>query len=155
MKKWELARRTFLRGAGVTMALPVLEQMLPSIAHAQTPPPRRLVAFYVPDGIVMNKWTPATTGSGYALTPILSPLGATSAGASLQNDFLVLTGLANRPAQPDGPGDHASGTGAFLTAAHPFKTEGTNIQNGVSMDQVAASKLKQYTQYPSLELGID
>ena len=66
MKKWELSRRTFLRGAGVTMALPVFEQMLPSMGRALAqgiPPARRIMAFYVPCGIVMNKWTPATTGT--------------------------------------------------------------------------------------------
>lgn len=152
MKKWELSRRTLLRGAGALMALPVLEQMMPSIARAQTmgvPAPRRLVAFYVPCGIHMQKWTPAATGSSYALTPTLQPL------ANHKSKFLVLSGLANNPAKPDGPGDHASGTGAFITAAHPFKTEGADIKNGISLDQVAANHLKQFTRLPSLELGTD
>jgi hypothetical protein len=152
MKKWELSRRTLLRGAGALMALPMLEQMMPGVARAQAggaPPPRRLVAFYVPCGIHMQSWTPAATGASYALTPTLQPL------AAFKSKMLVLSGLANFPAKPDGPGDHASGTGAFITAAHPFKTEGTDIKNGISMDQVAANHLKQYTRFPSLELGTD
>ena len=86
MKKWEISRRTLLRGVGAAMALPMLEQMLPSVARAQAagaPPPRRLVAFYVPCGIHMAAWTPAATGANYTLTPILQPL------APVKNDLLV------------------------------------------------------------------
>lgn len=150
--KWRLSRRMMLRGAGALMALPMLEQMLPSVAHAQAdgaPKPRRLVAFYVPCGIHMQKFTPTATGPGYALSPTLQPL------APYKSKFLVLSGLANHPAKPDGPGDHASGTGAFITAAHPFKTEGSDIRNGISLDQVAANHLKPYTRFASLELGTD
>jgi len=68
---------------------------------------------------------------------------------------MVVSGLANALAKPDGPGDHASGTGAFLTCAHPFKTEGANIQNGISMDQVAANKIGELTRIPSLQLGLE
>jgi hypothetical protein len=95
----------------------------------------------------MQKFTPPNVGTGYTLTSILQPL------APYQNDFLVLSGLANRPAQPDGPGDHASGTAAFLTAAHPYKTEGTDIRNGISIDQVIANQIGRYTRFPSLQLG--
>lgn len=147
-----LSRRMLLRGAGTLMALPFLEAMFPARALGQVAPkPRRLVAFYVPDGMVMNQWTPAATGAGWAPTSILQPL----IDAGLKNDVLVLTGLANRPAQPDGPGDHASGTGAFITARHPFKTAAANIQNGISLDQVMANAVRQYTRFGSLELGID
>jgi hypothetical protein len=155
MKKWELSRRTMLRGFGTLLALPVLDAMMPSIARAQAAgtAPKRLVAFYAACGIRMQAWTPAATGVNWALTPILNPLGAFNGLPSVKDDVLILTGLANRPAQPDGPGDHASGTGAFLTAAHPFKTNASNIRNGISMDQVAAGALKQFTRFPSLELG--
>ena len=152
MKRWELSRRTLLRGAGTLMALPVLEQMLPSVARAQAggaPAPRRLLGFYVPCGIHMQQWTPTTYGAGFELTPTLASL------ADVKSHLNVLTGLANMPARPDGAGDHASGTGAFFTAAHPFKTEGADIQNGISTDQMAAAHLKQYTRFPSLEVGTD
>ena len=113
------------------------------------------MAFYVPCGIRMNRWTPAATGANYALSSILQPLGAYNGLPSIQADTLVLTGLANRPARPDGPGDHASGTGAFITNAHPFKTNGANISNGISFDQVLANAWRGQTRFSSLELGID
>lgn len=150
-----LSRRTLLRGLGTALALPTLEAMLPASARAQTMRPKRFVAFYVPCGIRMNRWTPAATGASYQLSSILQPLGAYNGAASIQQDVLVLSGLANRPARPDGPGDHASGTGAFLTCAHPFKTSGADIRNGISFDQVLANAWRGQTRFASLELGID
>jgi hypothetical protein len=97
----------------------------------------------------MPAWTPAIEGAGFELTPILSPL------AAVKEKLLVLSGLANAPAKPDGAGDHASGTGAFLTARHPFKTEGANIANGISLDQQAALTLGPLVRIPSMQLGID
>lgn len=155
MSRFHLSRRTLLRGLGTALALPSLEAMLPGVARAQTVIPRRFVAFYVPCGIRMNRWTPAATGANYALSSILQPLGAWNGLPSIQDDTLVLSGLANRPARPDGPGDHASGTGAFLTVAHPFKTNGANIRNGISFDQVLANAWRGLSRYASLELGID
>ena len=149
-KSWEISRRTFLRGIGASIALPALDVMAPSMARAQSmgmSDPTRLLAFYVPNGIVMNQWTPTDAGSNYVLPPILQPL------SNVKDDLLVLTGIANEPARPDGPGDHASGTGSFLTAAHPFKTEGRDIENGISMDQVAANAIGAQTTFPSLQLG--
>jgi hypothetical protein len=152
MNRWAISRRTFLRGAGAALALPALEAMAPSLARAQEmgePPPRRILAYYVPNGIHMRAWTPAQTGDQWELTPILAPL------AAVKSDLLVVSNVSNLPARPDGPGDHASGTGAFLTASHPFKTEGTNIQNGISMDQVAATAIGSRTLFPSLQLGAE
>jgi len=149
-------RRAFLGGAAVALALPYLESLAPGArwlgrVHAQgmAEAPKRFLAYYVPNGMVMNAWTPSAEGAGYALSPILTPL------AALQDQFLVLSGLANAPARPDGPGDHASGTGAFLTCAHPFKTEGAGISNGISADQVIANAIGGETLFPSLQLGID
>lgn len=147
MKKWELPRRTFLRGAGTLLALPALEAMWPSMARAQGTRPARLLYFYVPCGIHMQTFTPTATGENYTLPATLASL------ANVKTDVNVLTGLVNNPARPDGAGDHASGTGAFLTCAHPFKTSGANIRNGVSVDQVAATALKGKTRFASLELG--
>jgi hypothetical protein len=141
----KLTRRTFLAGAGATIALPFLE----SAAWAQEAPGKRLLFYYVPNGIHMPAWTPAAAGPGYELTPILQSL------APLKDKLLVLSGLANSPARPDGPGDHAAGTGSFLTCAHVFKTEGANIQNGISVDQVAAASLGGQTAFPSVQLGVD
>lgn len=155
MSRLHLSRRTMLRGLGTLLALPTLEAMLPGTALAQSTRPKRFVAFYVPNGIRMNRWTPAQTGASFSLSSILQPLGAYNGQASIQSDALVLSGLANRPARPDGPGDHASGTGAFVTVSHPYKTNGANIRNGISFDQVLANAWRGRTRFSSLELGID
>ncbi len=153
---FSLSRRTLLRGAGASLALPWLEAMVPAFARAQNAtPPKRFLAFYVPCGIRMNRFTPAATGATWALPSILSGLGARGQDPSVQNDVNVITGLSNRPARPDGPGDHASGTGAFITARHPFKTESTNIRNGISLDQVLANAWRGQTRFASLETGTD
>ena len=148
------SRRAFLGGAGAVLALPWLESALPrtarsGTARAQNKPPMRFLGYYVPNGIRMSDWTPKAEGAGYPLSTILAPLGA------LQSQVTVLSGLANKPAKPDGPGDHASGTAAFLTNAHPFKTEGANIANGISLDQRLAEALGEDTALRSLQLGID
>lgn len=148
MKKWEISRRLLLRGAGAAVALPLLEQMMPSVARAQaaSPAPRRLVAFHVPYGMNMATWTPATTGSGYALTGALTPL------APVKSKVSVISGLANRAGYAVGtPGEHPCGMGAFLTASRP--TLGSTLGNGISVDQAAANHLKQFTRIPSLQLG--
>jgi len=144
-----LSRRSFLGGAGVMLSLPLLEAMLPSRAEAGgSMGAQRLLAWYVPNGIHMQAWTPSTTGPGFALTPILQPL------AALQSEILVVTGLDNAPAESEGPGDHASGTSGFLTCTHVTKSE-TTITNGTSMDQVYAQHIGGETVVPSLQLGID
>lgn len=149
----QLNRRTFLRGAGAAVALPFLEAMMPwrAVSAEEMDIPRRLLAYYVPCGIHMQYWTPTQTGRNWELTPTLRPL------MNVKDDVLILTGLENKPARPDGPGDHASGTGAFITAAHPKKTEGTDIQNGISVDQQAVKSLglKEKFRFPSIQLGMD
>ena len=138
-----------LGGAGALLGLPFFESLLGSEAQADDSAPTRLLAFYVPCGIHMKKFTPTKTGYFYDLPPILAPL------AGIRPKVSVISGLTNLPAKPDGAGDHASGTGAFLTVAHPKKTEGADIQNGISMDQVAAEALKAKTAISSMQLGID
>jgi hypothetical protein len=149
MVKPSLSRRHFLGGAAVTLALPFLPSIAPKGARAQSEAPKRMLAWYVPCGIHMADWTPAATGTDFAFPSILQPL------EPVKQDIIVVTGLFNRPARPDGPGDHASGTGAFITAAHPFKTAGEDIRNGISVDQVAANELGMATRFPSLQLGIN
>ena len=149
-RRWLPSRRLVLGGAGAALALPLLRSLLPKSARAGgLERPKRLLAYYVPCGIHMAGWTPTATGAGYAVPPILAPL----ADADLINDVLVLSGISNDPAQSDGPGDHASGTGSFLTAAHVRKTDGADIQNGISMDQVAANQLAGQTRFASVQLG--
>ncbi|KFE66822.1 DUF1552 domain-containing protein [Hyalangium minutum] len=147
-KSWELSRRTFLRGAGTLMALPVLEAMAPSLARAQTagqPSPRRMMAFFVPNGMYPAEWYPTTSGENYTLSPLLSPL------ESYKSDFLVLSGLANKPSHFSSVDvGHVASTSTFLTGTSVAELP---LRNGMSMDQVAAAQLKQYTRFPSLELG--
>jgi hypothetical protein len=152
MKIDRLSRRALLGGAAAAVALPVLRSLVPrsARAHAATGRPRRVMAFYVPDGIHMADWTPAQTGASYPMPPILASL------APLRDRLLVLSGLDNRPGRPDQIGDHASGTGAYLTCTHVRKSE-TEIVAGISMDQVAANHFAATspTRFPSLQLGTD
>jgi Protein of unknown function (DUF1552) len=156
----KLTRRALFGAAGVALSIPLLESLMPRrTAVAGVPAqPRRLIVWYVPNGIngsTANAFRPVAAGPDYALTPMLMPL------ASLRREVSVLTGLANRPAQAsymgsnDGAGDHARGTGSFLTNARIVKTEGAGVRNGVSFDQVAAAAIGGATRLPSLQLGID
>jgi hypothetical protein len=148
MKKFELSRRAFLGGAGVMVSLPFLEAMIPRAQALGSATAKRLLVFYVPNGIHMPAWTPSTTGPGFDLKPILQPL------EPFKEQLLVVSGLANVPGQPDGFGDHAAGGGAFLTCTQVNKSE-TEITNGTSMDQVLAEHVGDQTVIPSLQLGLE
>jgi hypothetical protein len=148
-----LSRRTFLRGAGALIGLPLLEAMTPALGWAQGAarvPPLRLGFVYVPNGMVMHNWTPAATGRDFEFTPILRPL------ERFRADTLVLSGLMchNANALGDGPGDHARASASFLTGAHP-RESGSDIHAGVSADQVAAAAIGERTRLRSLELGLE
>ena len=145
-----LHRRSFLKGMGAVVALPVLDAMTPALARAAQAPVR-LAFTYVPNGIVMNDWTPAAEGAAYEFTRILKPL------EPFRKDMLVLSGLAHRngAALGDGPGDHARAGASYLTGVHPRKTAGADIQNGISVDQIAAQHIGDQTRFASLELGCD
>ena len=157
--KKQLSRRTFLRGLGVTIALPWLESMGPltNWATAATKgmtgqvTPNRMAFLYVPNGKIMEEWTPQTVGAGFELTNILKPL------ENIKDKTLVLSGLTADKARAngDGGGDHARAMAAFLTGAQPRKTSGTDIHAGISVDQAAATQIGNQTRIPSLELGID
>lgn len=149
MNRWQLSRRTLLRGAGAALALPLLEQMLPARAWAAQPPPVRLLAFYVPNGMRMSAWTPSQTGSNYTMSKILQPL------QPLRNELLVLSGLANTPANPNGNGAHAYGTSGFLSCTSVKRTGDVDVRAGITVDQVAATHLKGTTPFSSWELGTD
>jgi hypothetical protein len=148
-----LPRRTFLKGMGAVIALPVLDAMTPAFAAPARlgKAPVRLAFNYVPNGIVMADWTPATDGTGYALPRILKPLEA------FRQDTLILSGLSHRNGQAlgDGPGDHARAAASYLTGVHPRKTAGADIQNGISVDQIAAQHVGAETRFRSIELGCD
>ncbi len=149
-----LPRRTFLRGLGACIALPLLECMVPSITRAVGPvggTPKRLVFVYLPNGMDMENWTPKATGSVFDLPATLEPLAAHRA------NFSVLSGLAHNNARGlgDGPGDHARANACFLTGVHPRKTAGSDIHIGISADQLAAQQVGKKTRIPSLELSCD
>lgn len=153
--KFQIGRRTFLRGLGTAVALPMLDSLLPVRAFgagaAAQKFPKRMAWVYVPNGANMADWTPAATGAGYELPLILQPL------AAHKNDFNVFTGLANRQGDElgDGGGAHARASASFLTGVHPRKTAGADIKAGVSCDQIAANQIGGETRLPSLELSCD
>ena len=150
--KRALARRTLLRGIGASVALPFLDAMSPAFgATVKKASPRRLSFVYVPNGIVMDDWTPKAFGPEYELTPILKPL------EPFRRELLVLSGLSHRNGEAlgDGPGDHARAGAVFLTGAHPRKTAGADISNGVSIDQVVAEQIGSASWLPSLQLGCE
>jgi hypothetical protein len=152
ISKISLPRRTFLRGVGTTLALPLLDSMVPALAApAASKPVLRLGFVYHATGMIMDRWTPAAEGTDFEFTPIMKPL------EPLREHLLVMTGLAqvNGRALGDGPGDHARGGAVFLTGVHPKKTEGAGIRCGISVDQIAARELGKQTQLASLEIGLE
>ncbi|MBI3461878.1 MAG: DUF1552 domain-containing protein [Planctomycetes bacterium] len=150
-----LDRRTFLKGLGTTMALPLLDAMLPSTVFAAgTPsgrPPVRMAFVFFPNGAIMPAWKPNGVGKDFEFSETLQLL------AKFRDDINVISGLAqdNGRAKGDGPGDHARSAASFLTGAHPVKTSGADIRVGISADQLAAEQIGQQTRLPSLELGIE
>ena len=153
--KKHLPRRTFLRGLGASVALPLLDSMVPALTAQELTsalPVKRLGIIYVPNGVFMDNWTPPERGSDFSLPSTMEPL------APFQDQMLVLTGLSNKmgDAWPgEGAGDHARAAGAYLTGVHPKKTEGADLQAGLSMDQIIARQLGQHTQLTSLELSLE
>jgi hypothetical protein len=115
------------------------------------PGPKRLAWIYVPNGVDMSSWKPATAGDAYQLTPTFGPV------AAFKDKFMIISGLAAKKANAngDGPGDHARAMCAYLTGVQPRKSEGANIHLGISADQAAADKIGYLTRFPSLELGIE
>ena len=158
--KRALPRRTFLRGAGVALGLPLLDSMVPALsALADTPAAvaSRLGFIYMPNGVAKNSsgidyWTPATEGRNFEMSQILAPL------EPFRDRLLVVSGLDQNQAEAgnDGAsGDHTRGTSSWLTGVYPKRTEGADVRNGISADQIAAPVLGKDTALPSLELAID
>lgn len=150
MKK-ALPRRTFLRGLGTTLALPLLDAMVPSMtAVAATPAApvrlRRLGFVYMPMGCDITRWTPPGKDRLDELSPILSSL------ASVKQHVTAISNLELRNAYP---GTHATSNAAFLSAAQAKLTESTDYYLGTTIDQIAAKQIGQETQLPSLEISMD
>jgi len=152
--KKSLHRRMFLRGLGTTLALPMLDAMMPALAAPAITNARaavRLVFVYVPNGIIMNRWTPEKNGKHWEFTSTMEALAP-------HREYLnVLSGLAQVQGRAlgDGAGDHARAGATWLTGVHPKKTEGADIRAGISADQIAAKELGNATQLGSLELGLE
>ena len=149
--KKAIPRRTFLRGVGATLALPLLDGMIPAFAgplDRAAKPATRLSYIYVPNGIMMDQWTPPGEGTSFELTPVLEPL------AAFRNQFLVLSGLDGGPPLDGQGGGHPRATAMWLTGVDPKRSD-YDVQTGISVDQVAAKELGKHTQLASLELGTE
>jgi hypothetical protein len=151
--KKAISRRTVLRGVGATVALPLLDAMVPALTASQnTPakPVRRLGVVYHPNGVVYENWLPKGVGQEFELSPVLSPF------EPFRDRLLVITGLADQQAEAlgDGGGDHSRASGSYLTGVHVKKSDSI-VYNGVSMDQIAAKAFERETQLSSLQLTVD
>jgi hypothetical protein len=148
-----LSRRTMLRGIGATIALPLLDAMVPAMTALQkTParPVRRLGVVYHPNGVIYENWLPKGVGRDFTLSPTLEPL------EPFKNQLVVVTGLSSHQAEAlgDGGGDHSRASGTYLTGVHVKKSDSV-VGNGMSMDQIAAKAFERDTQLSSLQLTAD
>jgi Protein of unknown function (DUF1552) len=143
-----LSRRAILRGAGAAIALPFLDAMVPAFA-GPAKPVRRLGVVYVPNGVIMDQWTPAGAGKDFAFTRILKPL------EPFRQNILIVSGLANEAASKAQGGGHAKASGSFLSSCPPKYTAGADVHAGITFDQVAAKKWASQTRVPSLQLGCE
>lgn len=146
-----LERRTFLRGLGTVVALPMLDAMLPRSLMAQGTTPKRYAVLFAPNGMDMKGFRPSGEGSNYTLSYSLKPLEA------LKSDILVISGLDNPSATwsaEDGTGDHARSAGTFLINVRVLKSEST-LRAAVSVDQIAAATWGSVTPLRSLEVGCE
>ncbi len=144
-----LPRRTFLRGIGTTLALPLLDAMIPAARAARLTaanPVKRLGYVFIPMGTDISRWTPKGGDKLGELSPILEPL------AGFRDHLSVISHLELQPAYP---GTHATSNSAFLSAAQAYRTESSDYRLGVTADQLAARHLGKETQLPSLELAMD
>lgn len=142
-------RRRFLRGVGVTLALPTLASLVPRrAAAAAVTAPVRMAFMSIPNGVQQDHWFPT---ADFQLNETMAPL------EKLKEHFQVISGLDHQHATAgrDGAGDHARASATFLTGARARKTAGSDIHVGISIDQVAAQKLGHQTRFPSLELSSD
>jgi len=159
-KAGAISRRTMLKGMGVTMALPMLDAMMPgasSRAMAQVgragaaAAPTRMAMIFAPNGVNYEAWLPTGSGSNYQLSQTLAPL------QGVRQHINIMTGMTldKARANGDGPGDHARSSASFLTGAQARKTAGNDIHIGTSVDQFAAQQIGEQTRLPSLQLGTE
>jgi hypothetical protein len=151
--KKAISRRTVLRGMGTAVALPLLDAMVPALtAQVNTPAKavRRLGVVYHPNGVIYENWLPKGVGRDFELSRTLVPL------TPFRDQLIVVTGLSSDQAEAlgDGGGDHSRASGSYLTGVHVRKSDSV-VENGVSMDQIAAKALARETQLSSLQLTAD
>jgi hypothetical protein len=151
IKKISLPRRTFLRGMGATVALPLLEAMVPALtatAQSAANPQTRFGAVFIPNGAITDQWIPADAGTGFTFSPTLQPL------ESFRDSVVVVTNLTRaHPGQAEG--DHAISASGWLTGVYPKRTEAEDIRANTTIDQVVARQIGQDTPFPSLELATE
>ena len=152
--KMALPRRTFLRGMGAAVGLPLLDAMVPALSamtRTAANPARRLAFVYIPNGAYHAAWTPEATGAGFALSPSLEPLEA------VRDQVVVVSNLAHRQLESlgDGGGDHSRASAGWLSGVHAKRTEGADVAVGTTADQIAAREIGQSTPLASLELALD
>ena len=148
--KKHLPRRTFLKGVGVSLALPLLDSMIPArtlLVQTAARPLPRLGFVYIPHGAIMDKWTPATEGAGFEFTPILKPL------EPFRDRLNVVSGLGHRAA--DTTAVHSLSPTTWLSGVRPKATQGVDAFAGVTADQIAAQHIGQDTVLPSMELATE
>jgi hypothetical protein len=148
-----ISRRTVLRGMGTVVALPLLDAMVPALtAQVKTPANavRRLGVVYHPNGVIYENWLPKEVGRDFTLSRTLAPL------EPFRDQLIVVTGLSSQQAEAlgDGGGDHSRASGSYLTGVHVKKSDSV-VENGVSMDQIAAKAFERQTQLSSLQLTAD
>src|SRR5262245_32715521 len=151
--KQSIPRRTFLRGVGATLALPMLDAMTPAFSAATTRP-IRIAFMQTPNGIfnLNGEWTPKSVGTNWELTRTLEPL------AAFKDRMVVISGLDNQQAAGltgEVGGDHPRACTAWLTGTHAKMTSGADLRAGISADQIAAKEFGKYTQLASLEVGLE
>ena len=143
-----LPRRTFLRGAGITLGLPLLDAMIPALAAERktaAAPVRRLGFVIYPLGVDQDRWRPQGEGAAYAYSEALAPL------AAHRKKFVVMSGLSSDPDRSK-PGFHDRALASFLTGVEPVKGK---VHVGISVDQLAAQTLGKETPFTSLELSTE
>jgi hypothetical protein len=145
--KRKLPRRTFLRGAGAALALPLLDAMTPALTAMtrQKSSRPRLGFVYVPNGIIMDQWTPATAGANFEFTTILQPL------QPFRNSVVVVSNLV----RAEVTNNHAVSSACWLTGVRPKRTDGPDFRVGPSIDQIVARQIGQDTTFPSLEVATE
>ncbi|MEO5741872.1 MAG: DUF1552 domain-containing protein [Vicinamibacterales bacterium] len=155
ISKKALSRRTVLRGLGTTLALPLLDSMLPAftaVARSAAAPISRFGVMYVPNGMIMQNWAPIGEGVGYQFNTTMVPL------TPFRNQMTVISGLncTPPPGTRAGDGVHARASTRFLTDVYPKITpSGGEIRAGISMDQILAKEMGKHTQLGSLEMAIE